>query len=185
MLSRKQKVKNLGVFARIEKSYPALKSLSVPLADGLIANVGTNFNPITTGGGDVLEYFNSNQPGAFAFAQGVFIPGLNGKNVKITCGVQLSTNRNCNITPLLGDGYGTIYQGANGAPKLITSYGYGGGVDVLQNKIIWIEREFIYKGFIENLGSFGLYRNLDIADNATSRTIAIRKYFIDIRQIEV
>ena len=182
-LYRKPTALNYGLFARIDRNYAALGSVSVPVADGLTANVGTNFNflPIL---GATTEYFQSNNPSSYPSVNGIYIPGLNSKFVKITYGIQLSSNNACNITPLLGDGYGGIIQGVNGAPKLIATNGYGFGVDTGINQTIWIEAEFVFKGFIENLGNIGIYRNSSTSDG-TSRTFSIRKYFIEIRQLEI
>lgn len=271
-LYRNIKVKNLGGYARIDRKFPALSTVSIPVADGFGCNnynsqvntmtasisgftinisgltgfimIGHTITGGTTAPGTVITAQTGGSPGsngtytvnisqsvasgpksaAFALAPtnfaviltpgavtenfqqssfysptgdvGTFINGLNVpfwdvgiRRTRIKMGVELSPSMNCNLTPLLHNGYGgtsafsyTDISG-EGSPKLIPGHGYGGGFDVDQNEWTWITREFIYKGFCNGLGYIGLYRNIKTTNNV-NLNVSVRKFFLEVEQLD-
>lgn len=268
-LYRQAKVKNLGVFGRIDIAYPAIGSCTIPVANGLkvhnlnassasfTASIATTVMTVTavasgfivvgqtvTGGGTsagtiITQQLTGTPNGVGTYAVsisqtiasgsksssittaptnfnllpsagysvenlqstshiatndcslfniGLFINSyLNNKLVEVEYGVELLTPVDCMIRPLLTNGYpdpnAGVFADTGGAPKLIQGFGYGGNIESNGNDWHWITHNFVYSGFIENMGGIGLYRSIHGVGDNNSVTASIRKFYIQIRQI--
>ena len=266
------KVKNLGIFARIDRSYAAIGSVTIPVANGLkvhdlnassatftasittttmtvtvmasgtikvgqtvtgggttagtiitqqltgtiggvgtyqvsisqtrasgsksssITTTATNFNILPTAGAITENFQTTNYitPGGdcYTFNNGLVLPSyLNNKYVEVSYGLEVLLPTDAMIVPLLHNGYTSpdsfVYADVNGSPKLIQGFGYGGSFESNANDWHWVTHNFIYKGFIENMGGIGIYRNIHGIGDALSINASVRKYFIQIKQLEV